>query len=428
MEIFRDFKSNGFFSALKIMTLGLLLVSIYNVSSFAQSADAAINRSFSSEAQVNLYSLADTFSDPKDFYDFRQSPSSLDTLGKFYNLLNEDESLKFLSSFDQSIPVAEFRGDETFDVGYGTNYEVRGEYLDEQTGVTVREVKSMQLNRAAYDFYNLSITDGQEIAWDSIDYDSATIPVLLGNSYRDIYQSGDVLKANYYFEGVDLVVSGFLSESSSMFYKNEMNTFLDDYIVIPYPSELETVSEENLEFSGILYFAMLNADIVVDETMSADSLLRVINSLASQAGFENYTLLNVPTYMTQYKFIKEIIQQNATLLIVLGSLLSIGVLLINGVLSTHQVRRRSQHYKILWIQGQDPQKINRRNFGLALLEYTVLSIVLVTALSMLPNEHRVSLYIVFSGLTIIFLIDLLYQRHLISSFIFDAPSQESRIN
>lgn len=427
MELFRDIKSNGLFSLLKIVVFGLLLVSIYNISSFSQSADVAINKSFSSDAEVDLYSVTDTFSDPEAFHAFRQSKGSLDSLARFYNALNQDPSLRLLSSFDQAMPVANFRGDETFDVGYGTDYQIHGEYFDEQAGVNVRDVKSLQLNQATYDFYNLSVTGGQEIDWAKVDYDSGSIPVLLGSNYRGIYQPGDIIKTKYYFKGTDLVVSGFLTEDSSLFYKNEMNTFLDDYLVIPYPAKLSPVTDENMEFNGILYFAMINADIVVDQSKDADAVLRLIGSSANASGFDHYTLLNVPTYLTQYQFMKDIIHQNTTLLLSLGTLLGAGVILINGAVSTHQVRRRSQKYSLRWLQGESRESISRHNIGLVLLEYAVLAASVMVAVSFLPTEHSDSLFLTLSGLVVVLVIDLRYQQHLMSRGVYNPSGKEGSL-
>lgn len=431
MEVLRDIKSNGLFAFLKILTLGLLLVSVYNISSFSQSADDAIDKSFSSDAGVDMYGITDTFFDPDSFYDFRQSQESLDSLARFYNALNEHPSLNFLSSFNQPMPIANFRGGETFDRGYGTDMEIRGEYRDEQAGVVVRDVKSLQLNQATYDFYNLGVDGGEDLDWNRVDYDSGSIPVLLGSNYRGIYNPGDVIKTNYYSVGMDLVVSGFLAEDSSIFYKGEMNTFLGDYLVIPYPPKLSPVTDENMYFNGILYFAMAAGDIAVDQSKDAGGVMRLIASVSNQTGFKDYTLLNVPSYLTQYQFMKDIIQQNAALLTALGALLATGVVLINGSLSRHQVRRRSQQYSIRWLQGQSSKSISLLNSGLTFLEYAVLAVSVTVAVSFLPNGltngNSGSFFTTMAGLAIALVLDLVYQNHRVAHHLNDQSGKEGHI-
>ena len=422
MEIIRDLKTNGLFALLKALTLTLTLLLTYNVLSFSNSADEAINRSFSSDAQVNLYSVTDSLTDPDAFYSFRESKTSLDSLARFYNTLNRDTSFEFLSSFDQAIPVAEFKGDETFDTGYGTELAIKGEYYEEQAGVMVRDVKAMQMNQASFDFYNLEVADGGNLDWENLDYTSRSIPILLGNDYHGIYKIGDVLKSNYYSVGMDLVVSGFLAPSSSLFYKGEMNTFLDDHLVIPYPSELKPVSDEDMYFYGILFFAMVSGEVAVDLSINADDVMRHMGSIANQSGFQEYTLLNTPSYLAQYQLMKEIISQNGVLLTSLGVLISTCVILVNGAMSTQLVRRRSHFYKIRWLQGNSRTSISRFNGAVVMFEYLAVALAVSLVAFSLPNWSRSSLSSTLLVLGTVLVADLLYQNFLVSRRLYDRSS------
>ncbi len=393
----RDLRSNGYLTALKVAVLALVLLTIYNVSSFSASAESAVNRSFSAEAEVELYSLADTLADPDEFIRFRESKKSVSTLGEFYNGLSTSRELTFLSAFDQPLPISDFRGGEKFDVNTEMGLDPRGEYTDPMTGDYVRDVKAFQMNRATYDFYRLQVEDGSEIGWESVDYGSGTIPVLLGHDYVGIYEIGALLGTNYYSVEMDLTVVGFLEKDSSIFYKGEMNTFLDDYVVVPYPHSLEPATDDNLYFQGILYFAMINGDLVAERSMTAADVINKIGTVAAASGFDEYTLLNVPTYLVQYRQMRQLIVDNASLLVIFGLALSICVLLVTLALSYLLTRKRLPRYVTSWVVGRRLADIRRQNSLITAAEYGVLGAIVLVAVSRLPNWS-------FSSLTLVILI------------------------
>ncbi|RWZ79490.1 hypothetical protein [Glutamicibacter sp. HZAU] len=409
MELARDARVNGFLIIGKIILVFMIIISTFNVSTFLKSADRAINRSFSDASSVNLYSLTDTYSDPESFYEFRQSIDGVSSLGEFYNLLNVDEGVTFLSVFDQSISVADFKGGEHFDAYYRSDSEARGKYIDEETGQTVQDIKSMQMNENAFMFYNLNLTQGA-VDWSEISYENKSVPVILGNDYSGIYYVGDTLKANFYFEGIDLVVSGFLEPDSSLFYKGEMNTFLDDQVIVPYPSKLNEVQSDDLYFSGILYFAMFAGDIAVPKDMSTEEVLQRLNSYSSKTGFTEYALMNVPSYLVQHQFMKQLIQDNAALLAWLGILLFVGVSGISFLLSRQVLVNRVSKYSVRWVLGDALSSILRTNGKYVFVEYLILVVLFSSIVWHLPNFDGYSYLLVMALLGVIFTVDLLSQR------------------
>ncbi len=86
-------------------------------------------------------------------------------------------------------------------------------------------VKSVQMNQAAFDFYNLKTESGTALNWDEIDYAADSIPILLGADYRSVYDIGDTLKGNYYSQIVEFTVVGFLEADSSVFTKTPSTSF-----------------------------------------------------------------------------------------------------------------------------------------------------------------------------------------------------------
>lgn len=426
MELLRDAKSNGGLLLLKTLLLGLVLIAVYHVSAFSESADSAIDRSFSAKAEVDLYSVTDTLTDPDRFAEARQNPQYLDDVGRFYNLLNTEASFTWLSVFDQPVPIADFRAGDQFGPASEGGLPNQ-EFPHPITGKIVKPAAAFQLNRKAFDFYHLSVDRGTAIPWESVDYSTGTIPVLLGSEYRGIYDIGETLEGNLYSADLRFTVSGFLKPNSSIFFKGAMNTFLDRSIVIPYPSELGPVTDENAYVQGILAFAMINGDIAVDRTFTSDSVLLELARISRTSGFSDYALLNTPAYLAQYHLMKEIIQQNRDLLIALSILTFGSALLINGAVSSVVLRRRGRGYFVLWIQGVAPAAIYRRNALMACLEYLVLAIAVTIALSEFPSRSQSSLLVALALAGTAFLFDLgLQSVALRRSLASPAPHRKAR--
>lgn len=79
--------------------------------------------------------------------------------------------MKFISVFNQPINVEKFVGKEQF---LYNSQEFRDEYNRDTTNVNV---KAIQLNQGAFDFYKLKVADGRTFDWEKVDYDSNRLPV-----------------------------------------------------------------------------------------------------------------------------------------------------------------------------------------------------------------------------------------------------------
>ncbi|MBE8147277.1 hypothetical protein IOD13_18850 [Brevibacterium casei] len=210
MEIVRDLRQNWVFVVMKMIILGLVLTLIYQVVAFAGISKSAISRSFSSDAEVDMYGVTDTLADPDAFSSFRESGSGL-----ILSLVSTTSSTavpRCRSSQCSTSPFQspDFRGGPEFDASLEGGLDAGGEYVDDETGQLLTDVRSFQMNERAFDFYSLEAVDGPGIDWSEVDYSTRTIPVILGADYSGIYAVGDVVEASYYFEDFSLVVSGFL--------------------------------------------------------------------------------------------------------------------------------------------------------------------------------------------------------------------------
>ncbi|MCO1340097.1 hypothetical protein BJH93_14560 [Kocuria polaris] len=407
-----DLRHNWAIVVGKAIVWTLLVVTVFNVSSFEQSTDVAINRSFSQKADVDMYGLVDRLDEPEAFHEFRQSRQNLEALGAFYNGLNEHAELSLLSVFDQPVPVRDFAGDTTFDPGYGTEVSVRGTYADEG-GHSVQDVKSLQLNQNAFDFYRLEVDEGDGFDWDAVDYTSGTLPVLLGSSYSGVYDVGDVMRGSYYFRPVEFEVMGILDDRASIYYQGELNHYLDHYLLLPYPQKVGEFTAAEQDFAGILYFAMVNADLAAPKGSDTDEVLREIAMVAETSGFDQYSLLNLPNYMVQFSLVKSVIQGNAALVKSIGAMLFLGVVVASGFGNWQLMRRRRRKTLVFSRLGRSRNAIDRMFTRSSLVGYGMTFLATAVAVRQLPAGSSSALVTALFVLALLTVLDVAHQHYLL---------------
>ena len=412
MGIIGNLRGTLLTTAAKVLIISLLAVTLYNLASFSRSSQDAVNQSFSTSAKSNLFALTDQLVDPGAFHEFRSSTAKIRTAAKFYDELESNKRLKLLSIFDQNLPVANFKGNDAFEYGYGTDMRTQGPHPDESLQGSAVNVKSMQMNEEAFDFYKLAADSGAGIDWEAVNYADKTIPVLLGANYKGVYQLGDTFKGNYYSHVTDFTVAGFLRPDSSIFYQDNFNFFLDDYVVIPYPKSIANFPERDSTFYGILAFAMINANLATSTHMPAEGLLAALREAGAASGFEDYLLMNVPSYIIQFALVRSLIIDNLSLLMVIELVLGLGALVLVIALTRFNHRRRRQQIRTLWTLGRSRSSLGLTAIATTALEYALVGLVLVLVIPVLPNQDSGSIQTIVLALVVAFFVDALWQRRL----------------
>lgn len=384
-ELLVDVRRNVFVILAKAAILAVFFVAVASSSSFSASTDAAVATGFGPDAGRNLYTVTDTLVDGA-FEDFRHDPASVATVGAFYDELNSGSDIRLVSAFAQPIVVADFRGGDRFDPRSDSDIASPGETTDPRTGRTVRDIRSIQMNRDAFEFAGLQVADGQTPDWDSVDYSGGKIPVVLGNSYRKLYQLGDELESQYYGKEFALRVTGFLAADASMYYKGDLDYFLDDYVVIPYPHVLPTAPTRTSAFMGILAFAMINSDLAASTSLTSADVISYLDSVAVRSGFHDYALIDVPQYLTQFSLTRSLLLDNARLVGVLLITLALVVVIIVSAASVSLFRRRLPALTARWVVGSAPRTIQSSLASMVLCEWAVILAVFATITGTFPTR------------------------------------------
>lgn len=411
----------------KIFVLAFLITSIYNVVSFSRSTQAAVSQSFSGAAKVDMYRLTDRLTDPELFEQYRESRENIEKVTLFYDSLEQDapDGIQLLSAFDQAMPVADFAGGKTFEHGYGTEGFVQGRYEDPILDQQVVNVKSMQLSQSTFDFYKLAGQIGSDLDWGAVDYDSASIPVLLGSNYNGVYAIGDQLTVDYYSKPTQMRVAGFLQPNSSMFYQGDINYFLDDYLVVPYPRSITGLPESDQTFYGILAFAMLNADIAVSRNQPDGAVFRALQSASNSSGFDHYALLSVPSYLTQFNSVRTLIKENLALVLTVEVLVAAASLVMCASLTVSMTRRRESRIRIFWQLGQARSDLRRAVVATGAVEYAGLTVLFLAAVQLLPNHDSAARTSCLGLIALLGVVELLLLRSRLHQTIRYRPRSES---
>lgn len=90
-------------------------------------------------------------------------------------------------------------------------------------------------------------------------------------------------------------MAGFLKENSCIYYKTASEFCLDQYIVIPYPVKLWEVEPKNFEFEGILYFAMINCDLITDA--GHEAFIEEVKRMSDKTGFTEFSIIGIDEFM-----------------------------------------------------------------------------------------------------------------------------------
>ena len=434
MEMLYDLRRSAPLLLAKAVITVLMLSGLFISFSFSADGYGTIGEEFSEDADVTMYGITDTLVEEKDISAVVDSPEKLATVSAFYDDLQANRRLRHLAMMDQDIIVREFPGDERFDayslddrpsfeeldkIMEEQDEEISQEdpqawreYRDEYVATDSADVKALQLNREAFEFYHLH-SDGEGIDWEAVDFDAETIPVLLGHDYRDLYAVGDTFDAEYLFQGMTFEVAGFLEKDSAVYFQGDINFYLDQHIVIPYPEHPEPPATTDPDFYGMLIFYMILGDIAVGPDMEFDDVVRELDAVTASSGFGDVTLFNAPDYLIQFSLVRRLIEQNVVLLITVQALIVVAAVVVTVMLSRSIMKRRLPRVAVLWNAGHSRRAILSSLSGLWAMEVLLAAGLMVVSMAMLPVSHPNALLVALLGFILWMGADLLYQRSLV---------------
>ncbi|MEI5994995.1 hypothetical protein A5880_002585 [Enterococcus sp. 4G2_DIV0659] len=253
-------------------------------------------------------------------------------------------------------------------------------------------------------------------------YNQKTIPVILGNDYKGVYDIGEVFLGDYLFELVSFKVVGVLKENSFVFYQGNAEFYLDNVVVIPYPEKRPDNNFKDKGFLNRLYFGMINGNIATNNDMEISEILSSLNKIGKQTKFSNYHIIGVSSFVEQYTDMLMALTKNKELIIVLFSMLFIlMVILLNFISYTLFVQRKNKYY-VYYLNGFSKKIINKWiiidtffPIIISIIPYTIFLFISRIG-SNLSFIIMTAILIVLGTSTSLFLIKIGLKRHLIGNF------------
>lgn len=392
-ELFADLRLNGHLILLRTLLLTLSIVSLYYICSFHGVTDN--QTSVLQEDNYELYQITDALYEEDSYSAFAHSQKALESAAKFYNALNNQETTKFLSIYNIRLPVERFVGDERFDHTYGIQSKLDSEPYELEPGILVKDVKSVQLNRNAFEFFNLEVALGHGIEWDNISYLSGKIPVLLGSAYAGTYSVGDEIDCWLYGSShLQLKVNGFLEPNSTVFLADDYgpNHSIDTSIVVPYPTILDIESTCEPDLLPNLIWMMLSGFVAVPENAQQDAAISTLDRCAAISGFHNYEMIQTSSYALQNLQLRTLMKSRFQILEAISIVALAGALLTAFALNVPIIRNRKARDRVWTIVGLEPKKMQKVDLTIRAMElFLVICVLFIVFLLQTYREEQAAL-------------------------------------
>lgn len=213
-----------------------------------------------------------------DCYGYPDCPTYKDAfLDKdfLYNLKNFNKELRdkyaYLEiSFQPVQKIGFFEGDLNFVLDddekmLNQSVEINGEKK------SVTTLKTITMDRTIAEILNSNVEKGR--GFKEIDYTrvETTIPVLLGNAYKEYYELGDELELNYLSLDVIFEVIGFYNLGTNISVSNQ-EIILDNYICMPAFDDSTNIAASNEMFQKLYGIQKSKGYVLVSEECSAESI------------------------------------------------------------------------------------------------------------------------------------------------------------
>jgi hypothetical protein len=226
---FRELKNGIIFKLIILIQIVLAIFLLYKANEIRNYEYSKLN-------------LIQNITKDKTIYTFASKYDSPDDLAK-----DSMEGNKF-SNFSEAIQKRYGLVTATFGEVFMENFQNINEFIDNDgtsPGDKYKAINSLQCNSGFFSTFDIKLSQGNTSEFDkftklsSTDTQGKIIPVILGDSYRGIFNLNDIIKTKY----TKLKVVGFLEKNQfyldkGMYDPNSAKS-LDTYMIVPSPSDIQ---------------------------------------------------------------------------------------------------------------------------------------------------------------------------------------------
>lgn len=347
-ELISFYRRNFKISLLMYVQITFFMVLISCFYSFLYDLDFEKNDMKKIYSGKAIYQIIDNYVNGDDYDKFINENDSLAKLKEFYNGLEKAQSFEYVTVADQHILLDNLNIEDRFVYGYENGKEIPIITMDDKY---YKPVKSIQMNLKCAQYFNLKISDGS--MWNENDfYCKEIMPILMGSSYKKIYKVGDIIHINYLNKNIKCIISGFLEESSKIYYMEQPEFYLDDYIIMPMINYDEPLSSTEENYQIMNYFNMVNGYLVIDNKKdSVYNMMKEVENIALTTGFDGYSFIGLNPHIKKYDDMINVLDENETLITLILKISCFLHILVILLLSFLQYEKEKFYYYCYIMQG-----------------------------------------------------------------------------
>ena len=256
-----------------ILFLNLMIVLLCGFESIAEEIDQSAN--------ANVYEVSE-FLDEAQYNEYMNDAGLLfDKLLAFRRRLADSSDFAFCSFANNFIEVIDREIPKMCVVNHSTEYEGDSQY--EIDGERITAAEAIQVSDRFFTLFPLKICVGRSFEPSDFDCQNAeTIPVILGDAYRESFHLGDTFEGYYICERSSFTVVGF-TDAESVFYLRGNNCMAPygRFIIMPF----ENIEEDSYSARAILLQQICG---FVATHGSGESASETIRAYLTESGLENW--------------------------------------------------------------------------------------------------------------------------------------------
>lgn len=153
---------------------------------------------------------------------------------------------------------------------------------------TLTQLKTTQIGYRTLEYLDINnkLSDGRLFTSEDYDFnDSREIPLILGNSYSNIFKIGDIFQARYLgVKDLNFKVVGFLKENSKI--DSFLSYPLDNRIVMPSLNIDDNLISNNLTFAGLIYTSKNSGKIAYSNDDEYNTYMSMLKKMVEKENLE----------------------------------------------------------------------------------------------------------------------------------------------
>lgn len=265
-----------------IMCLSLIAVLniaiAYGMNEKVENQNAEYNKKYN---EKRYYTLIDNFVGENELEINRES---FELLKKINNILCNSKDFEYYMLYNQPIYIQNTEVNDNVLYGYehGKTYDnslIQIYDVEKETTEEYLNVKAFWIDEKYNNDYGFSLSEGELFSKE--DFKNEDTSIILGSSYKDIFNVGDEINIDFFYFKGKAVIKGFLEEGTNIYYDS---TFINmnNYIIVPMPNRC-SVSDV---WKDVFFMYMKNSGLIVSDK-TEKGIQKIINDYMKELNLEN---------------------------------------------------------------------------------------------------------------------------------------------